>query len=347
MAKIKVGILGATGTVGQRFIQLLENHPWFQITEVAASENSAGKTYEEAVKGRWMQHTPIPSRIRNLKVKECKPNLNCSVIFSGLDAAVAGEIEAAFADKGYKVFSNAKNHRMDAHVPLMIPEVNGDHAKLIKTQKRKGFIVTNPNCTTIGMVMALAPLHKEYGVKSVIMTSMQAISGAGYPGVASMDIVDNVIPYIGGEEEKVQIETLKLLGTIEAGKVKPANIAVSAHCNRVAVIDGHTETISFSLHKNPTIDEIKRTLSNYNPLGKLKLPSAPVQPIIVMDEQNRPQPKLDRNLEKGMACVVGRIRKDDVLGYKMVVLSHNTIRGAAGCSILNAELMKAKGFLEE
>lgn len=347
MAKIKVGILGATGTVGQRFIQLLENHPWFEITEVAASEKSAGKTYEEGVAGRWMQTTPIPVSVRKLKVKDCKPNLKCSVVFSGLDASVAGDIEAEFADKGYKVFSNAKNHRMDSHVPLMIPEVNASHAELIKTQKRKGFIVTNPNCTTVGMVMALAPLHKEYGVKSVIMTSLQAISGAGYPGVASIDIVDNVIPFIGGEEEKVQSETLKLLGNFEKGKVKNADINISAHCNRVAVIDGHTETVSFSLNKKVGVDEIKRTLSNYNPLRGLNLPSAPARPIIVMEEQNRPQPKLDRNLEKGMACVVGRVREDSVLGYKMVVLSHNTIRGAAGCSILNAELMKAKGYLED
>ncbi|MEK6968175.1 MAG: aspartate-semialdehyde dehydrogenase [Nanoarchaeota archaeon] len=347
MAKIKVGILGATGTVGQRFIQLLENHPWFEITEVAASEKSAGQTYEQAVAGRWLQTTPIPANVKKLKVKECKSNLNCTVVFSGLDATVAGEIEAAFADAGYKVFSNAKNHRMDNHVPLMIPEVNASHAPLIKSQKRKGFIVTNPNCTTIGMVMALAPLQKEFGITSVIMTSMQAISGAGYPGVASIDIVDNVIPFIGGEEEKVQTETLKLLGTLEKGKVKPAEITISAHCNRVAVIDGHTETVSFSLKKKPSIEEIKRTFSNYNPLRGLNLPSAPAHPIIVLEEQNRPQPKLDRNLEKGMACVIGRIRKDEVLGYKMVVLSHNTIRGAAGCSILNAELMKAKGFLGE
>ncbi len=345
MDKIKVGILGATGMVGQRFIALLENHPWFEVTEVAASSKSAGKKYSEAVGGKWMAGKTVPAAVTNLIVKECKPNLDCKIVFSGLDADVAGDIETAFAEKGYYVFSNARNHRMDNDVPLIIPEVNADHAALVKTQKHKGFIVTNGNCTTIGMVMALAPLHKKYGVVSVIMTSMQALSGAGYPGVASLDVVDNVVPYIGGEEEKVEIETLKFLGALSKNKVQPSQIKISAHCNRVSVTDGHTETVSFSLKKKATVADIKKTLSSYNPLSGLNLPSSPAHPIIVMEEPNRPQPKLDRMLEHGMACVVGRVREDKVLGYKFVVLSHNTIRGAAGCSILNAELMKAKGFL--
>ena len=344
MIKIKVGVLGATGMVGQRFVQLLENHPWFELSEVAASSNSAGKTYEAAVLGKWKQLTPIPENIKKMKVKECQPNLDCKIVFSGLDANVAGKIETDFANAGYFVFSNSKNHRMNGDVPLMIAEVNPDHADLVKKQKSKGFIVTNPNCTTIGMVVALKPLHEKFGVKSVIMTSMQALSGAGYPGVSSMDIIDNVVPFIGGEEEKVETETLKLLGEFKSGKVNFADIAVSAHCNRVNVSDGHTETLSIKLSKKASIEDVRSALKNFNPLKKLGLPSSPINPIIIMEEENRPQPRLDRNLEKGMACLIGRLRKDNVLDYRFVVLSHNTIRGAAGTSILNAELFRSKGF---
>ena len=251
MAKIKVGILGATGMVGQRFVQLLQNHPWFEITEVAASEKSAGLTYKEAVAGRWKIGSEIPDRVANIKVKECIPNLDCKIVFSALDATVAGQIEGEFAKSGYIVSSNAKNYRMEADVPLLIPEVNPEHLELIKQQKKnrnwKGFIVTNPNCTTIGMVISLKPLQENFGLKRVIMTSMQALSGAGYPGVASLDILDNVIPFISGEEEKVEAETLKLLGRLNKDKVENAGIKVSAQCNRVNVKDGHLETVSVEL----------------------------------------------------------------------------------------------------
>jgi len=348
MAKIKVGILGATGMVGQRFVQLLQNHPWFEITEVAASEKSAGLTYKEAVAGRWKIGSEIPDRVANIKVKECIPNLDCKIVFSALDATVAGQIEGEFAKSGYIVSSNAKNYRMEADVPLLIPEVNPEHLELSKQQKKrgwKGFIVTNPNCTTIGLVLALKPLQQNFGLKRVIMTSMQALSGAGFPGVASLDIIDNVIPFIPGEEEKVEIETLKLLGKLKKNKVENANIKVSTHCNRVNVQDGHLETVSVELEKKPKIEEIANCFKNFNPLKKLKLPSSPENPIIVKAENDRPQPRLDRDLENGMSAVVGRIRKCSVLDYKFAVLSHNTIRGAAGAAILNAELMKAKGYI--
>lgn len=349
MAKIKVGILGATGMVGQRFVELLQNHPWFEITEIAASEKSAGLKYKEAVAGRWKIGSEIPEKIANMKVKECNPNLNCSIVFSALDAEVAGQIEADFAKNGYIVSSNAKNYRMEADVPLLIPEVNSEHLELIKQQKKnrnwKGFIVTNPNCTAIGLVLALKPLHQNFGLKKVIMTSMQALSGAGYPGVASLDIIDNVIPFISGEEEKVEIEALKLLGKLNKNKVNNANIKVSAHCNRVNVQDGHLETVSVELEKKPKIEEVINCFKNFNPLKNLKLPSAPKNPIIVKMENDRPQPRLDRNLENGMAIVIGRIRKCNVLDYRFILLSHNTIRGAAGAAILNAELMKARGYI--
>ncbi|MBI2549944.1 aspartate-semialdehyde dehydrogenase [Candidatus Woesearchaeota archaeon] len=309
MKKIKVGILGATGMVGQRFVQLLEGHPWFEVSELAASEQSAGKTYEEAVAGRWKISADIPEYARKMRVKECRPNLDCRLVFSALDAAVAGPVEEEFAKAGYVVSSNSRNHRMDADVPLLIPEVNADHLGLVKVQQKqrgwKGFIVTNPNCSTIHMVLALKPLMDRFGLEKVMVTTMQALSGAGYPGVASLDILDNVYPYIGMEEEKMQTETLKLLGQFSGSGVANA----------------------------------------INPLKSLKPPSSPQHPIVVRTEPDRPQPKLDRNLEKGMASVVGRIRKCPVLDYKFVVLGHNTIRGAAGAAILNAELMKARGLI--
>lgn len=348
MKKIKTGILGATGMVGQRFVELLQNHPWFEITELAASERSAGLLYKEAVAGRWKINSDIPDKMANMKVKGCSANLDCELVFSALDAAVAGPIEGEFAKKGYAVSSNAKNYRMENDVPLLIPEVNPEHLELIKQQKKrnwKGFIVTNPNCTTIGLVIALKPLQQSFGLKKVIMTSMQALSGAGYPGVASLDIIDNVIPFISGEEEKVEIETTKLLGKLKDGKVKNANIKASAHCNRVNVQDGHLETVSVELEKKPELNEITKCFENFNPLKGLKLPSSPGNPIIVKTDNDRPQPRLDRNLENGMATVIGRIRKCNVLDYRFTLLSHNTIRGAAGAAILNAELMKSRGYL--
>ncbi len=351
MGKIKVGILGATGMVGQRFVQLLEGHPWFEVTGLAASEQSAGKAYEDAVAGRWKISADIPAYARRMKVKECRPNLGCKLVFSALDAAVAGPIEEEFARAGYVVSSNSRNHRMDSDVPLLIPEVNSEHLALIKRQQQqrkwKGFIVTNPNCSTIHMVLALKPLMDRFGIEKVVVTTMQALSGAGYPGVASMDIIDNVYPYIGMEEEKMQTETLKLLGSYNGSSkgIANAKIAVSAHCNRVNVSDGHTECVSVKLSKPATERDIIRTFESFNPLKALKLPSSPEHPIVVRKELDRPQPRLDRNTEKGMASVVGRIRKCDVLDYKFVVLGHNTIRGAAGAAILNAELMKARGLI--
>ncbi|MBI2653844.1 aspartate-semialdehyde dehydrogenase [Candidatus Woesearchaeota archaeon] len=346
MNKIKVGILGATGMVGQRFIDLLQSHPWFEIAELAASEKSAGKTYEEAMEGRWKVSAEIPNKVRKMKVKECKPNLDCRIIFSALDSSVAGPIEEEFAKNGYVVSSNSRNHRMDNDVPLLIPEVNPEHLSIIKKQKQrfgKGFIVTNPNCSAMGLVMALKPLQDAFGLKKVFVTTMQAVSGAGYPGVASLDVLDNVVPYIGGEEEKMESESLKLLGNVKNDKFVYADIKVSAQCNRVNVKDGHLEAVNVELGRKATLDEIKNAFKNFNPLKKLNLPSAPNPPIIVREEIDRPQPKYDRDLGNGMAVAVGRIRKCNILDYRFLVLSHNTIRGAAGAAILNAELMKVKG----
>lgn len=348
MDKVKVGILGATGMVGQRFVQLLANHPWFQVTEVAASERSAGKKYGEVMEGRWKLPTEIPEEVRGLVVKECEPGLDCRIAFSALDADVAGSIELAFAQAGYVVSSNARNYRMEPDVPLLIPEVNSEHLELVPVQKRnrgwKGTLVTNPNCSTIHMVLALKPLM-QFGLSQLFVTTMQALSGAGYPGVPSLDILDNVIPYIGGEEEKVQSEPLKLLGTFSKNKVVPAPIVISAHCNRVAVNDGHTECVSVRLDSRPSIADITRAMREFNPLRGFGLPSAPARPIIIRQEANRPQPKMDRDAEKGMASTVGRIRECPLLGYKFVLMGHNTIRGAAGAAILNAELMLKKEYL--
>ena len=348
--KIPVGILGGTGMVGQRFIQLLEDHPWFELTEIAASEKSAGKTYEDSMKGRWRISNEIPEYARKLKVKECKPNLKCKITFSALDSSIAGEVEEDFAKAGYIVASNSSNHRMDKDVPLLIPEINAQHLELVKTQQKnrkwKGFIVTNPNCTAIHFNLVLKPLYDSFGLEKVMITSIQALSGAGYPGVASLDILDNVIPYIGREEEKVEEETKKIFGSIKGNEVKSVPFLVSAQCNRVNVNDGHTECISVKLGKKAGVNEVISSMKKFNPLKNLKLPSSPERLIVVMKEENRPQPKLDRNVENGMASVVGRIRPCSILDYKFVVLGHNTIRGAAGASILNAELMKVKGYLE-
>ena len=350
MKKIKVGILGATGMVGQRFIQLLENHPWFEISALAASERSAGKTYRESMVGRWKLETPIPQNVAGMDVKECTPDFDCRVVFSALDYSVAGPVEEKFASAGYVVSSNSKNHRMDDDVPLLIPEINGDHLSIVSAQKKRigstGFIVTNPNCSTIGLVLGVAPLYKKYGITKMVVTTMQALSGAGYPGVASLDILDNVVPYIGGEEDKVEIEPKKILGTVKNNRFVMADMLISASCNRVSVKDGHLETVSVELKEKPSCEELIATIKAYNPLAGLDLPFAPSQPIVVREENDRPQPRFDRDEGKGMACVVGRIRKCSVFDYKFVVLSHNTIRGAAGAAILNAEYMKVKGFLD-
>jgi aspartate-semialdehyde dehydrogenase len=344
-SKIPVAILGATGSVGQRFIQLLDNHPWFEVKEVAASEKSAGKTYQEAV--NWVQATPIPQNVKNLIVKECEPNLECKVAFSGLDATIAGEVESAFASKGYIVISNSKNHRMDKDVPLLVPEINADHLGLIKQQEYNGgCIVTNPNCSVIGLVLALKPLIDAFGVEQVNVVTMQGLSGAGYPGVSSLDIIDNVIPFIGGEEAKVESEPMKILGQITAAGIKYLDIKISAQCNRVAVMDGHTECVQVKLKRKTSVTEIKKVWTNFSGEPQiLKLPSAPEKPIHYFEELNYPQPRIHRNIDKGMAAAIGRLREDNLFDYRFVVLSHNTIRGAAGGAILCAELMKAKSLI--
>jgi aspartate-semialdehyde dehydrogenase len=350
-AKIPVGVLGATGAVGQKFVKLLEGHPWFEVTAVAASERSAGKPYASAV--AWKQNTPIPESVRDLEVEPCVPGLKCRIVFSGLDASVAGEAEESFAKAGYAVLSNSRNHRMAADVPLVIPELNDDHLALIPLQRARrgnsggGFIVTNSNCSTMFLAMALGPLHRSFGVEKVFVATMQAISGAGYPGVPSLDILGNVIPHIGGEEEKMEIETRKILGRFTGQTVELAPFSVSAQCNRVAVEDGHTESVSVKLERRTSVEEIVALLDAFDgPPQRLGLPTAPPRPIVVCREPDRPQPRFDVNREGGMATLVGRVRPCPVLDFKFTVLGHNTVRGAAGASILNAELLRAQGYLD-
>lgn len=334
--QIPVAILGATGSVGQRFVEILANHPWFEITALAASERSVGKKYHEAV--NWLMPTSIPPHLANMIVSPCVANLPCSIVFSGLDSSVAGEIETAFAEQGYIVHSNARNHRMVADVPLLIPEVNPDHLALTKQQKTKGKIITNPNCSTIGLVMALKPLL-AFDIELVNVVTMQAISGAGYPGVASLDIMDNVIPLIKGEEEKMESEPLKILGAYSKGKIENNRLKISAQCNRVAVNDGHTECVSIKFAKKPSMEEIIEAWTSFRAQPQtLNLPTAPQQPIYYFHQENFPQPKLHRMIDKGMALSIGRLRECPIFDYKFTILSHNTIRGAAGGAVLNAEL---------
>ena len=344
--KIKVGILGATGSVGQKFIELLYNHPWFEITALAASERSSNKSYIDAA--NWFMPTKCPDYISEMPVQICKPNLDCEIVFSGLDSSVAGEVETEFANAGYIVLSNAKNHRMDVDVPLLVPEINSKHLELINNQEYgKGKIITNPNCSTIGLVLALKPLIDNFGIDSVHAVTMQALSGAGYPGVASLDIIDNVIPFINGEEGKIETEPLKIFGQYEEGKIKYQDFKISAQCNRVAVTDGHLECVSVSLSQKVSEKEIIKVWQEFTAEPQqLKLPSAPQKPLYYFHEDNYPQPKLHRNLDKGMAASIGRLRKCNIFDYKFNVLSHNTIRGAAGGAILNAELMIKKGYLK-
>ena len=345
--KIPVGILGATGSVGQKFVELLSDHPWFEIKALAASSKSSGKRYGNAV--HWFQSSPLPPQFGQLRVVPCEPDLPCKVVFSGLDSKVAGGIETEFAKAGYGVISNSKNHRMDPDVPLLVPEINHDHLKIVKHQTfGEGFIVTNPNCSTVGMVMALKPLLDQFGLEAVNAVTMQAISGAGYPGVSSLDIMDNVIPYIAGEETKMETEPLKIFGSFSDGKIKHSKLTISAHCNRVAVTNGHLESISVKLKKTAGVDEMKAAWNEFrSEPQRLDLPLAPPQPTRYFDEDNFPQPKIHRNIDKGMAVSVGRLRPCPVLDYKFTVLSHNTIRGAAGGAILNAELMVQKKLIPE
>lgn len=349
IAKIPVGILGATGMVGQRFIQLLEDHPWFEIAWLAASERSAEKPYKDAV--RWKMNTAIPERIAAMRVSNAETGAGVPrVLFAALDAGIAQEMEPRFAQAGHAVITNSSAFRMACDVPLVIPEVNGDHLPLLESQrwrKNQGFIVTNPNCSAIGLVMALAPLHERFGVEKVFVVTMQAVSGAGYPGVASLDVLGNVIPYIGKEEEKMEAETKKLLGRLSDGKVAPADLVISAQCNRVAVEDGHTESVSVKLRKPATHDEVLACWRGYR--GKIadqNLPSAPREIVFYDEAPDHPQPRLDIHRGKGMTTSVGRLRPCSLFDWKFTVLSHNTVRGAAGAAILNAELLKVKGYLQ-
>ena len=345
---IRVGVLGATGAIGQRFVQLLEAHPWFVLVAVAASERSAGKCYREAC--TWKLDVPMPAAARDLVVQPVEPRLACDVVFSALDAAVAGPVEEAFAAAGYAVLSNARSHRMADDVPLLVPEVNPEHTALIPIQRKKrgwrGFIATNPNCATATLVLALAPLERRFGLKAVAVTTLQAISGAGYPGLPSLDIVANVIPFIQGEEEKIERETKKILGRLSGDVVAPHAAVVSATTTRVPVVDGHTASVFVTLGRDPGPDAIREALRTYRSVPQERgLPSAPAHPTLLVDEEDRPQPRLDVTRERGMASVVGRVRRCEVMGYKFVVLGHNTIRGAAGASILNAELLQSEGLI--
>jgi aspartate-semialdehyde dehydrogenase len=348
MNKTQVGILGATGMVGQHFIKFLEGNPWFDLTWLGASERSAGKRYSDAAK--WHLGGAAPDAIQNLKVEEARPGNAPKLLFSAMDASVATEIEQAFAQAGHVVVSNSRNHRMDRDVPLIVPEVNPDHLGLLPGQQKnrgwKGQIVTNPNCSTIVLTVALAPL-RQFGITRIVTTTMQAVSGAGYPGVPSMDILGNVIPYIGGEEEKMQQETQKILGNFAHDHIEPLAAKVSAHCNRVAVIDGHTITVSVELSSSPSESDLRNAFETFSSVPQARnLPSAPKHPIQYMTEADRPQPRKDAERDRGMATFVGRLRACPVFDWKFVALSHNTVRGAAGAAVLNAELMRSEGLLD-
>ena len=351
MRPLRIGVLGATGAVGQRFVQLLSRNPWFELTALAASDRSTDRRYAQAC--TWRISADIPATARDLPVQPCEPGLPCDAVFSALPSSVAGPVEEAMAAEGYAVFSNASAHRMDPDVPLLIPEVNGAHAALIAAQRAhrgwtKGLLVTDPNCSTVGLTLALKPLHDAFGVTQVMVTTMQALSGAGYPGVPALDALDNVIPYIGGEEEKMATEPLKLLGTLEEarGEVIPAEMVISAACNRVATRDGHLEAVSVKLAQPATLEDLVAAWEGFaSEPAALGCPSAVQAPIIVRREPDRPQTYLDRDAGNGMAITIGRVRSCPVLDWKFVVLAHNTIRGAAGGSILNAEYLMAKGLL--
>lgn len=351
MPEYNVGILGGTGAVGQKFIRLLQGHPWFKISVLGASSRSAGKPY--SVAANWIESVEMPSEVRDFVVKECDPMHFSEVdfVFSGLDSSVAGDVELAFATAGIPVISNAKNYRTDPSVPLLIPEVNPDHVKLIDTQTftsdRSGWIVTNPNCVAVPLTTSLKPLHDQYGIKSVIVTSMQAISGAGYPGVPSLDILGNVIPHINGEESKIVEEPLKMLGALKNGELTHASFPVQATATRVPVINGHLLSVAVGLNDKPASEEdvIELYKSWESPIKDLDLPSAPDFPIYYHDNPFYPQPRLHADSEKGMRTSVGKMRKSNVLDISYVAMAHNTVRGAAGGAILNAELLVRKEYL--
>jgi len=344
MQPIEIGILGGTGMVGQHFIRFLQGHPWFKVSWLGASDRSAGKKMSEAT--AWRLDGDMPSSVANMTVSECKPRNAPQLVFSAMDASVATEIERDFAQAGHIVVSNSRNHRMEADVPLIVPEINADHLSLIPQQQKnrgwKGMIVTNPNCSTIVLTLALAPL-KKFGITRVLAATMQAVSGAGYPGVASMDIVANVVPFIGSEEEKMQQETQKILGNAST----PLAARVSAHCNRVPVVDGHTVATSVEFSDKPSMEDVQTALEGFRSIPQERnLPSAPAKPIIYMPQADRPQPRRDAARENGMVVFVGRLRACPVLDLKFVACGHNTIRGAAGAAVLNAELMVSEGLLK-
>jgi aspartate-semialdehyde dehydrogenase len=345
--KIDVGVLGATGMVGQQFVLQLANHPWFRLTWLGASERSAGQRYGDAAP--WRLPVVPPAAIADLTVQAASPGTAPELVFSAMDASVAGDIEQAFARAGHIVVSNSRNHRLDTDVPLLVPEVNGDHLALVEHQRRargwSGAIITNPNCSTVVLTLALAPL-RAFGLRSVLLTTLQALSGAGYPGVASLDAVGNVIPFIDGEEAKIESETKKILGTLAGREVQPHAVAVSAQTTRVPVVNGHTESVAVSLDATPSIDEIREAFRQFSgPPQRHRLPTAPSHPLVYLAEQNRPQPRLDVDRDGGMAVTIGRLRPCPVLGYKFFALGHNTVRGAAGAAVLNAELLVAEGVL--
>jgi aspartate-semialdehyde dehydrogenase len=347
-SKIECGILGATGMVGQHFVKFLQGHPQFALTWLGASDRSAGKKYKDAAK--WHLGGVTPESVADLTVEESKPGNAPKLVFSAMDASVATEIEQAFAQAGHVVVSNSRNHRMERDVPLLVPEINADHLKLIPVQQRhrgwKGQIVTNPNCSTVVLTMGLAAM-KPFGIRRVIVTTLQAISGAGYPGVPSMDINANVIPFIGGEEPKMESETQKILGDFAGDHIEPLRARVSAHCNRVPVVDGHLATVSVEFEKKPTEADLMAALEGFTGVPQQrKLASAPARPVIYMHEPDRPQPRKDVERERGMAAFVGRLRPCPVLDWKFIALGHNTVRGAAGAAVLNAELMVAEGLLD-
>lgn len=343
--KYRVGILGATGTVGQRFVQLLQGHPQFEISALAASDRSAGKPYREAC--AWKLAGSIPEPVREIVVQPIEPPLDCEIVFSSLPSNVARETEEAFARAGFPVISNSSSYRMDEDVPLLIPEINHEHLGLLEAQRKNrgfttGFIVTNPNCAVMSFAPPLAALHRKFGVESAIVTTLQAISGAGYPGVSSMDITENVLPYIAGEEPKVETEAQKILGTFSDGAVVKADFTVSAQCFRVNVIDGHTASVRVNLKQTSTLEDVVEAMTTFPTLA---LHSSPEKFIEVFDEPSRPQPRLDRDAGSGMTITVGRVFPDNVFDYRFVALSHNTVRGAAGSAILNAELLIDKGLI--
>jgi aspartate-semialdehyde dehydrogenase len=347
--KIPVTILGATGTVGQKFVRLLADHPWFAIASVAASGQSAGRRYGEVV--RWREQVPIPDRVAGLTVQRAEASLPGRIAFSAIEADIAGEVEQAFAHAGKYVVTNTRTHRMEPDVPLLVPEVNPEHLELLCRQQRergwKGGIVANPNCSTAGLVLALAPLHRAFGVERLFVATMQAVSGAGYPGVASLDALGNVIPYIGGEEEKMEGETRKILGRLEGAVVAEPPIRVSAHTNRVPVLDGHLEVVSVGLSRRASPEEAVAALEAFRPPAEVAdLPSTPARPVEVDHRADRPQSRLDLERGAGMTVTVGRVRPCPLLDLRLVLLSHNTIRGAAGAAIQNAELLVRRGFLQ-